>query len=109
MITKLDSLNDIVNEFGVPLTSSGNISYYYNNKNPDSPVQPLVPNTWLKYTLKRCEASFSEISGVNISVPFNINPTRKYPVVTAAPVSSRITNFLLVLPKRQFHIIDGFS
>lgn len=41
MITKLDSLNDIANEFGVPLTSAGNISYYYNNKNPDSPVQPV--------------------------------------------------------------------
>lgn len=53
MITKLDSLNDIANEFGVPLTSAGNISYYYNNKNPDSPVQPVMAGgritDWIGY------------------------------------------------------------
>lgn len=42
MITKLDSLNDIANEFGVPLSQAGNISYYYNNKNPYSTVQPVM-------------------------------------------------------------------
>lgn len=42
MITKLDSLNDIANEFGVPLSKAGNISYYYNNKNPYSPVKPVM-------------------------------------------------------------------
>lgn len=53
MITKLDSLNDIANEFGVPLASAGNISYYYNNKNPDSPVQPVMAGgritDWIGY------------------------------------------------------------
>lgn len=42
MITKLSSLNDIANEFGVPLNTAKNISYYYNNKNPASPVQPVM-------------------------------------------------------------------
>lgn len=53
MITKLDSLNDIANEFGVPLTTAKNISYYYNNKNPDSPVQPVMTGgritDWIGY------------------------------------------------------------
>lgn len=42
MINKLDSLTDIANEFSTPLTSAQNMSWYYNNKNQYSEVQPVM-------------------------------------------------------------------
>ena len=42
MITKLDSLTDISTEFDKTLTSAQKMSWYYDNKNPASPVQPVM-------------------------------------------------------------------
>ena len=42
MINKLDSLTDIANEFSTPLSSAQNMSWYYNNKNQYSEVQPVM-------------------------------------------------------------------
>lgn len=41
MITKLDKISDISTEFGTTLASAKQMSWFYNNKNPDSPVQPV--------------------------------------------------------------------
>lgn len=42
MITKLDKISDISTEFGTTLASAKQMSWFYNNKNPDSPVQPVM-------------------------------------------------------------------
>ena len=42
MISKLNSLTDISTEFGKTLTSAKKMSWYYGNKNPASPVQPVM-------------------------------------------------------------------
>lgn len=42
MITKLDKISDISTEFGTSLASAKQMSWFYNNKNPDSPVQPVM-------------------------------------------------------------------
>lgn len=42
MITKLDKISDISTEFGTTLKSAKQMSWFYNNKNPDSPVQPVM-------------------------------------------------------------------
>lgn len=42
MITKLDSLTDIANEFNKTLSSAQKMNWYYDNKNPASPVQPVM-------------------------------------------------------------------
>ena len=48
MITKLDKISDISTEFGTTLASAKQMSWFYNNKNPDSPVQPVMG--WGKIT-----------------------------------------------------------
>lgn len=42
MITKLDKISDISTEFGTTLASAKQMSWFYNNKNPYSPVQPVM-------------------------------------------------------------------
>lgn len=42
MITKLDKISDISTEFDTTLASAKQMSWFYNNKNPDSPVQPVM-------------------------------------------------------------------
>ena len=42
MITKLDKISDISTEFGTTLASAKQMSWFYNNKNPHSPVQPVM-------------------------------------------------------------------
>lgn len=42
MITKLNKISDISTEFGTTLASAKQMSWFYNNKNPDSPVQPVM-------------------------------------------------------------------
>lgn len=42
MISKLNSLTDISTEFDKTLTSAQKMSWYYDNKNPASPVQPVM-------------------------------------------------------------------
>lgn len=42
MITKLDKISDISTEFGTTLASAKQMSWFYNNKNPDSRVQPVI-------------------------------------------------------------------
>lgn len=42
MITKLDKISDISTEFGTSLSLAKQMSWFYNNKNPDSPVQPVM-------------------------------------------------------------------
>lgn len=42
MISKLNSLTDISTEFGVPLPTAARLNWYYDNKNPASPVQPVM-------------------------------------------------------------------
>ena len=42
MITKLDKISNISTEFGTTLASAKQMSWFYNNKNPDSPVQPVM-------------------------------------------------------------------
>lgn len=42
MITKLDKISDISTEFGTTLASAKQMSWFYNNKNPYSPVRPVM-------------------------------------------------------------------
>lgn len=42
MITKLDKISDISTEFGTTLASAKQMSWFYNNKNPNSPVRPVM-------------------------------------------------------------------
>ena len=52
MITKLDKISDISTEFGTTLASAKQMSWFYNNKNPDSPVQPVMGSKitdWIGY------------------------------------------------------------
>lgn len=53
MITKLDKISDISTEFGTTLASAKQMSWFYNNKNPDSPVQPVMEGgkitDWIGY------------------------------------------------------------
>lgn len=43
MLTELNELSDIGDEFGKTLSQAGNMKYFYINKNPNSPVQPVIP------------------------------------------------------------------
>lgn len=43
MITELNELSDIGDEFGKTLSQAGNMKYFYINKIPNSPVQPVIP------------------------------------------------------------------
>lgn len=53
MITKLDKISDISTEFGTTLAYEKQMSWFYNNKNPDSPVQPVMEGgkitDWIGY------------------------------------------------------------
>ena len=52
MITELNELSDIGDEFGKTLSQAGNMKYFYINKNPNSPVQPVIPGKatdWIGY------------------------------------------------------------
>lgn len=53
MITKLDKISDISTEFGTTLASAKQMSWFYNNKNPNSPVQPVMGSgkitDWIGY------------------------------------------------------------
>lgn len=53
MITKLDKISDISTEFSTTLASAKQMSWFYNNKNPDSPVQPVMEGgkitDWIGY------------------------------------------------------------
>lgn len=42
MITKLDKISNISTEFGTTLASAKQMSWFYNNKNPYSPVRPVM-------------------------------------------------------------------
>ncbi|WP_302604592.1 hypothetical protein [uncultured Alistipes sp.] len=53
MITKLDRISDIATEFGTTLSAKGQLSWFYANKNPASPVQPVMGggkiSDWIGY------------------------------------------------------------
>lgn len=53
MITKLDKISAISTEFGTTLASAKQMSWFYNNKNPYSPVQPVMEGgkitDWIGY------------------------------------------------------------
>lgn len=52
MITKLDKISDISTEFGTTLASAKQMSWFYNNKNPNSLVRPVIPGKatdWIGY------------------------------------------------------------
>lgn len=52
-ITSLNKISDIASEFGVALHEAGDIKWYYDNKNSESPVQPVMNNgkimDWIGY------------------------------------------------------------
>ena len=52
-ITTLNEIQDIAAEFGVALHEAGDMKWYYDNKNPASPVQPVMNNgeitDWIGY------------------------------------------------------------
>lgn len=47
-ITKLTKCGDIASEFAVALHEAGRMKWYYDNKNPNSPVQPVMAGGKLK-------------------------------------------------------------
>lgn len=80
-ITTLNEIQDIAAEFGVALHEAGDMKWYYDNKNPSSPVQPIMDNgkitDWIGYehntqsSLGRLFYKFVDFSDANFGTSEN--------------------------------------
>ena len=80
-ITKLTKCGDIASEFGVALHEAGRMKWYYDNKNPNSPVQPIMAGgklkDWIGYDHKAVKP-FIQFTVPGVSFPSQMSSYSLY-------------------------------